>query len=198
MNPETDEADAFRTTVNAISNDEPVTDVSLYLYRDSKSDRMEEEKYNVIFFDTPQGEKSLVKVITNVLMGREMETPLPMHLVLRAFDITGADLPVYSISGHYFAMCDGTDGQVSMFENFYTNTFDGDVFDSDYICIKGIVDGNLNVTIKEGQPIWPEWTGENTAEDIQDNQYERIDGIWYDDTVTETSEDEKNETDAAA
>ena len=198
VNSETDEADAFRTTVNAISNDEPVTDVSLYLYRDSKSDRMEEEKYNVIFFDTPQGEKSLVKVITNVLMGREMETPLPMHLVLRAFDITGADLPVYSISGHYFAMCDGTDGQVSMFENFYTNTFDGDVFDSDYICIKGIVDGNLNVTIKESQPIWPEWTGENTAEDIQDNQYERIDGIWYDDTVTETSEDEKNETDAAA
>ena len=196
VNPETDEVDAFRTTANAIANDEPVVDVSLYLYRDSKADRREEEKYNVMFFDTPEGEKSLVKVITNVLMGRELETPLPMHLVLRSFDIEGADLPVYSISGHYFAMCDGTDGQVSMFDNFYYNTFDGDAFDSDYIRIEGIMDGDLNVTVKEGQSLWPEWTGENTAEDIAGNKYVKVDGEWYNED--EVAEPEPLPDDAAA
>ena len=85
-----------------------------------------------------------------------------------------------------------------MFGDFYASTFNGDVFESAYTRVEGIRDGDLKVTLKKDQPIWPEWTGENTAEDIQDNQYERIDGIWYDDTVTETSEDEKNETDAAA
>ena len=196
VNPETDEVDAFRTTASAVANDEPVVDVSLYMYRDSKADRMEEEKYNVMFFDTPEGEKSLVKVITNVLMGRKLETPLPMHLVLRAFEILGADLPVYSISGHYFAMCDGTDGKVGMFDDFYTNTFDGDVFDSDYIRIEGIVDGDLNVTVKEGQPLWPEWTGENTAEDIAGNKYVKVDGEWYNED--EVAEPEPLPDDAAA
>ena len=137
-----------------------------------------------------------MKVITNVLMGRKLETPLPMHLVLRAFEILGADLPVYSISGHYFAMCDGTDGQVSMFDNFYTNTFDGDAFDSDYIRIEGIMDGDLNVTVKEGQPIWPEWTGENTAEDIAGNKYVKVDGEWYNED--EVAEPEPLPDDAAA
>ena len=66
-----------------------------------------------------------------------------------------------------------------MFDGFYTNTFDGDTFDSDYIRIEGIVDGDLNVTIKEGQPIWPEWTGEDTATDIAGNEYVRVDGEWY-------------------
>ena len=171
-------------------------DVSLYIYRDSKADRMEEEKYNMMFFDTPEGEKSLVKVITNVLMGRKLETPLPMHVVLRSFDIEGADLPVYSISGHYFAMCDGTDGKVGMFDDFYTNTFDGDVFDSDYIRIEGIADGDLDVTVKEGQPIWPEWTGENTAEDIAGNKYVKVDGEWYNED--EVAEPEPLPDDAAA
>ena len=59
------------------------------------------------------------------------------------------------------------------------NTFDGDTFDSDYIRIEGIMDGDLNVTVKEGQSIWPEWTGENTAEDIAGNQYTRVDNVWY-------------------
>ncbi|MBR6219246.1 MAG: hypothetical protein IKQ80_01635 [Clostridia bacterium] len=177
-NPETDEVDAFRTTVNMIENGEEPVDVSLYLYRDSKADRLEMEQYNVMFFDTPEGEKSLVKVVTDVLMGREIETPLPMRIVLRGFDLDGADLPVYSISDHFFAMCDGTDGEVSMFGGDYVSTFDGDTFESDYIRIEGIVDGDLNVTVKDGQPIWPEWTGENEAEDIQDDQYVRVDGGW--------------------
>ena len=121
----------------------------------------------------------MVKVISDVLMGRDLETPLPLRIVLRGFELEGADLPVYSLTDHFFAMCDGTDGEVSMFDGFYTNTFDGDTFDSDYIRIEGIMDGDLNVTVKEGQGIWPEWTGENTAEDIAGNQYTRVDNVWY-------------------
>ena len=53
---ETDEIDAFRTSLNMIAADEPSVDVSLYIYRDSRSDRLEIEKYNVMFFDTPEDE----------------------------------------------------------------------------------------------------------------------------------------------
>ncbi|MBQ3270372.1 MAG: hypothetical protein IJH09_10670 [Clostridia bacterium] len=130
-----------------------------------------------MFFDTPENEKSLVKVVTDVVDGRELE--MPLRIVLRGFHIEGADLPVYSLTDHYFAMCDGTDGSVDMFDGAYANTFDDDAFDSDYIHIEGIVDGDLKVTVKEGQPIWPEWTGEDSAEDIAGNRYERVDGVWH-------------------
>ena len=179
VNPDTDEVDAFRTSVNMIESGEEPVDVSLYLYRDSKADRMEIEKYNAMFFDTPEGEKSLVKVITDVLMERELEMPKSMNIVLRAYDIEGSDFPVYSLTDHFFALCDGTDGGVSMFDGFYTNTFDGDTFDSDYIRIEGIVDGDLNVTVKQGQNIWPEWTDKDAASDIAGNDYARVDGEWY-------------------
>ena len=178
-NAETDEVDAFRTTANGFANGEEPVDVSLYLYRDSNADRLEQEVYNAMFFDTPAGEKSLVKVVTDVLMGRDLETPLPMRIVLRGCYIAGADLPAYAISGHYFAMCDGTDGGVSLFGDGYVNAFDGDVFDSDYIRIKGIMDGDLNVTVKQGQLIWPEWTGEDSATDLQGDDYVRVGEDWY-------------------
>ena len=180
-NGETDEVDAFRTSLRMIEDGEAPVDVSLYLYRDSKSDRRGEEKYNALFFDTPEGEKSLVKVVTDVLMGRELMMPMKLNIVLRAYEIEGSDFPVYSLTDHFFALCDGTDGEVSLFDDFYHNTFDGDTFDSDYIRIEGIVDGDLNVTVKQGQNIWPEWTGENSATDIQDHDYERVDGVWYSD-----------------
>ena len=179
LNPDTDEIDAFRTSVNAIENGEAPVDVSLYLYRDSGADRREEEKYNCMFFDTSAGEKSLVKVITEVLMDRQLVMPLSMRIVLRGYDMAGADWPVYSLTDHFFALCDGTDGQVSMFDEFYQNTFDGDTFESDYIRIEGVMDGDMNVTIKEDQPIWPEWTGEDAATDIEGNDYVYRDGVWY-------------------
>jgi len=49
----------------------------------------------------------------------------------------------------------------------------------DYIRIEGVVDGDLNVTVKQGQPIWPEWTGENSAADIQGDSYIRVGEDWY-------------------
>ncbi|MBR3505371.1 MAG: hypothetical protein IKO07_14170 [Clostridia bacterium] len=179
INAETDEVDAFRTTVNRIENGEAPVDVSLYLYRDSNADRMEQEKYDVMFFDTPEYEKSLVKVVTDVVTGRNIDTPLAMRIVLRGCYIKGADLPVYSISDHYFAMCDGTDGKVSLFNGLYQNTFDGDTFESDYIRIEGMVDGDLNVTIKRGQRIWFEWIDENSLTNIQGDNCIRVGEDWY-------------------
>ena len=98
---------------------------------------------------------------------------------LRGWEIEDADWPVYSLSDHFFALCDGTDGEVSLFDGSYAATFDGDTFESDYMRVEGVIDGDLKITLKSGQPIWAEWTGDNTAEDIQGNRYIRIDGVWY-------------------
>ncbi len=198
VNEETDEIDAFRTSRRMIAAGDEDVDVSLYLYRDSKSDRMGEEKYNVMFFDTPEGEKSLVKVITDVLEERELEIPKTLKIPLRGFEIGGADYPVYSLTDHFLAMNDGTDGEVSMFDGFYTATIDGDTFESNYTRIETIpdqdsdsvsdqdstriqddgLDGDLNVTVKKDQSIWPEWTSEDTASDIGGNDYILVDGEW--------------------
>ena len=82
MNPETDEADAYRTSVKMLANRETPVDVSLYIVRDAKADRREEERYNVFFFDTPEGEMSLVKVITDT-PGAEMQVPRTLRIRLR-------------------------------------------------------------------------------------------------------------------
>ncbi|MGX8705862.1 MAG: hypothetical protein ACSW8J_04705, partial [bacterium] len=74
-NPQTDEVDAFRTSRAMIAGGEADIDVSLYIFRDSKTDRMGEEKYDILFFDTPEGEKSLVNVLTDVPDDRKLEVP---------------------------------------------------------------------------------------------------------------------------
>ena len=178
VNPETDEVDAFRTSLNLMETDTPAVDVSLSMYRDSKSDRQEIEKYNMFFFDTRSSEPSLVKVLTTVLENRSLEMPRPMRVQLRAFWLTGADMPVYAICDDLFVMNDGTDGEVSLFDGFYTATFDGDTFDSDYTRVEGIEKGELNVTIKQNQPVWPEWTGENEAETQDGRRFVLEEGEW--------------------
>ena len=177
-NEETDELQAFRTSRAMMAAGEENITVSLYIFRDSRADRMGEEKYDIMVFDTPEGEASLVKAVTNVLDGREMELPKTLKVTLRPFQIDGADMPAYSLTDHFFILCDGTDGEVSLFDGFYTNTFDGDTFDSDYIKIEGIVDDKLNVTIKKDQPIWPEKTDDTHATDLNGTNYELVDGAW--------------------
>ena len=176
-NEETDEIDACRTSKRMAETEEFGVDASLYLYRDSKSDRMGEEKYNVIFFDTPDGEQSLVKCWTDVLAGRKMEMPNAMKIVLRGQYLEGADKPVYTLADHAIIMCDGTDGKVDILGGYHA-TFDGDVFDSNYTRIEGIRSGDLQVTIKEGQPVWPEWTGKDSAVDIGGTRFQIVDDEW--------------------
>jgi len=192
-NEETDEVEAFRTTKAMIAKGEESVDVSLYIFRDSRSDRMGEEKYNIMVFDTPRGEKSLVKVITNVLEDRKLEMPKSLRVKLRGLDIEGAGYPAYALTDHFFIMCDGTDGSVSLFDEFYINTFDGDTFESDYLKIEGIADNNLNITIKKDQEVWPEKNDETHATDLNGTDYELIDGTWQ-----EVTEDEESEGNLAA
>jgi len=176
-NEETDEVDAFRTS-KAMFEAESIVDVSLYLFRNSKADRMGEEQYLALFFDTPEGQQSLVKVVTDVLEDRELDLPKALRVKLRSMDIDGADLPVYSLTDHYFIMCDGTDGNVSLFDEFYTNTFDGDTFESDYIRVEGIMNDDLTVTLKKDQTVWPEKKGETKATDLNGTDYQLIDSVW--------------------
>ncbi len=173
-----DEVWAYRTTRAMIDNGADPVSVSLYLYRDSKSDRREEEKYNVLFFDTPAGGDSVVKVVTDVLMGRTLEMPRPMRFTLRPRSVDGSPWPAYTVSHRLLVLADGTHGNISMFDGFYLATFDGDVFESDYTRIEGIASGNLSVILKKDQPVWPQWTGKDTAEDLDGERYILSDGQW--------------------
>ena len=177
--PETDEVDAFRTSVNMLASEEPLADVSLYIYRDDQADRLEEEKYNVFFFDTPEGEMSLVKVVTNTMNGREMEMPMSLHLVLRAFPMTGAAVPAYCKADQVLILCDTENGKVNALNGAYSAVMNENVFESEYVQIEGLTDGNLTVTVKRDQPIWPEWTGPDTAETIDGRHFTLTDGRWY-------------------
>ncbi|MBQ7487690.1 MAG: hypothetical protein IJT77_09390, partial [Clostridia bacterium] len=156
LDEKNDEIKAFRTSRARIADGIANTDVSIYIFRDTNADRMGEEKYDAFFFDTQAGEASVIRVMTDVLTGQEIVVPKPIRIVLRGFSVNGADYPVYSLSDHLFAMCDGSDGSVKMFDNFYHATFNGDVFDSNYIRIEGIMNNDLSITIKKGQPVWSE------------------------------------------
>ena len=178
-NEETDEMKIFRTSVNMLAEGtEPVVE-SMYLYRDSQSDMNGEEKYHCMLFDTPEGQKSIIKIVTNILEERDIVLPLAIRITLRQFTLEGADLPAYSLGDHLFAMNDGTDGEVSMFGGTYRATFDGDTFESDYVRIENLREGKPAVILRKGQEIWAENAGANKATDIADNEYVRVDSIWY-------------------
>jgi hypothetical protein len=176
----TDKITAFRTSRAMIAAGMKDIEVSMYIFRDSRSDRMGEEKYLVMFYDTPEQEKNLVVLFSDVLENRELDMPKTMRVTLRSFSVAGSDLPVYSLTDNFFIVCDGTVGQVSLFDEFYTNTFDGQTFESDYLRIDGIRDGNISVTIRKGQPIWPEKTDETNATDLNGTHYEYVDNVWQD------------------
>ena len=174
----TDEIDAFRTSASMIENNDNPIDVSMYLYRDSKSDRTEVERYDLLFFDTPEGKDSIVKVVSDVLDGRTLEMPKPMRIELRKFIVSGAELPAFKMEGNYIVMLDGTKGKASLFDGLYRNTFDGDTFESDYVVIEGLASGDVNVILKRNQPVWPEMTGENEAVTVGGDGFIRVDGKW--------------------
>lgn len=66
-----------------------------------------------------------------------------------------------------------------MLDGYYTAVVDEDSFESDYIRLDGLRDGHLEVTLKKDQPIWPERTGEGTAEDLNGTDYVLVDEVWY-------------------
>ena len=179
VNRETDEMKVFRTSGDMLAEGaEPVAE-SMYMYRDSDSDMNGEEKYHCMLFDTPAGQKSIIKVVTNILEDRDIILPLAIRITLRSFTLEGADLPAYSLGDHILAMSDGTDGTVSLLGGFYEAVFDGDIFESDYVRIEKIREGKPVVTLRKNQGIWAEPEGENKASDIAGNEYVCINGVWY-------------------
>ena len=178
LDEETDEADFFRTSVNMLQRGEAPVDQSLYLYRDSKSDRSGVEKYNIMFFDTPKGQKSLVKTVTDVLGDRQLETPTALKITLRRFYLEGADLPAYALFNHVFIMNDLTDGESSVLDGQYEATFRDGVFESDYTWVEGILTGELNVILKAGDDVWLMWVDALTAQDPAGDLYRLANGAW--------------------
>ena len=178
LNNDTDEIDAFRTSVNMLQSGEEPVDVSLYIFRDARSDMMEEEKYDVFFFDTPEGQTSLVKLITNTLDSRDMVMPKALQIVLRAFPMKD-NTPAYSLSDSALILTDRQNGKISALGGSYEASYDNDTFDSPYTRIEGISGKDPVVTIKQGQEIWPEKTARDTAETIDGTTYLLIDGVWH-------------------
>ncbi len=155
INEQTDEVDAFRTSVNMIARGAAPVDVSLWLFRDSNSDRKGLEVYNALFFDTPAGTPSKVVVSTDVVNGKSLEIPRPLRIVLRTFWLgASGNMPACSILDHFYTVQYAEDGIISAFDGAYRAELDDDIFESDYTRIEGLLDGNLNITIKAGQPVW--------------------------------------------
>ena len=197
IDDEEDQVQAFRTSIAMLRDGKDPVRESICLYRDSKSDRMGEDKYDVIFYDTPEGEKSTVKLITNVLAGRELEIPKSLTITLREFAIDGVELPVFSISDHLFVMNNGTTGAVELFDGFYKASFNGNTFDSDYTRIDGIATGDLQVTLKKDQEIWPENVNDSEAVTVSGDQFLKVGDEWVEQTDT-AEETEETEATAAA
>ena len=75
------------------------------------------------------------------------------------------------------------DGTISVMGGAYTATFDGSVFESDYTRVEGCDTGDLVVTIKANQPIWPEWDTDQTAHDIEGGKFRLTNDGWEEDTA---------------
>ena len=178
VNRATDEVDAYRTSVNMLARGEAPVDVSVYIYRDSKADRNDEEVYDVFFFDTPEGEMSLVKVITNTI-GEEMQIPRSMQIKLRRFRVKDSADTAFCLYDQVLIFCNEEKGKASALDGFYTAVFDSSGFESAYVRVTYLDDGSLVVIVKKDQPVWGEWTGEDTAETIDGTCYKLIDGSWY-------------------
>ena len=121
---------------------------------------------------------SLVKVITNT-PGEEMQLPRSLQIGLRTFRIKDSEETAFSLQDQVLILCTEENGMASALNGFYKATFSENTFESAYVQILGLDDGQLIVIVKKGQPVWPELTGEDTAETIDGVCYRMINGIWY-------------------
>ena len=77
-----------------------------------------------------------------------------------------------------FAWLDASDGSVNLLNGQYVATNDDTTFDSPFTRIEGNGTDDLQVIIKGGQDIWPEWMSDTLSGDIQGNYSELRDGEW--------------------
>ena len=139
---------------------------------------MEEVQYDVFFFDTAEGEMSLVKVFTET-PGVEMLIPRFLQIKLRKFRVKDSGETAFCLYDQVLILSREEDGKASVLNGFYTATITDDTFESAYLKITGLSDGNVIVIVKKDQPVWPEWVDDDTAEAIDGTCYKLIDGIWY-------------------
>ncbi|MBR3018685.1 MAG: hypothetical protein IKH57_16665 [Clostridia bacterium] len=104
VNKETDRVEAFRTTPAMISRDEEPIPVSLFLFRASESGLLGQEKYNLMFFDTPAGEESVIRIVTGAADGQPLANPQPLRVILHGIPVAGTDFNGYAIHGRLFVM----------------------------------------------------------------------------------------------
>ena len=137
----------------------------------------------MVFYDTPAGEKSKVGFYTQTMTDITY-VPNSLRIVLRAWRLSGADLPGFAMSGCFYAMNDATDGKVNMFDGAYEATLKDKTFESDYIRIEDITADPPQIILRKGQPVWAERTGEDSAKDLNGGQYQFVGDEWVPVTVT--------------
>ena len=117
------------------------------------------QKNDALFYDTPAGAPSRIVVYTNVVNGRRIELPKALRIVLRTFLLRVSDdepITACAIHDHYYTVLEAETGEGQTFRlgGAYMAAFDGDTFESDYTRIEGILDGDIEITVKAGQPVW--------------------------------------------
>ena len=108
-----------------------------------------------------------------------MQIPRSLKIRLRRFRVKDSAETAFCLNDQVMILCTEENGKASALDGFYTATMNNDSFESKYVLIMGLADGDLVVIVKKNQPVWGEWTGEDTAETIDGTCYTLIDGIWY-------------------
>ena len=111
-----------------------------------------------------------------------MQIPRTLQIKLRKFRIKDSGETAFSLYDQLLILSEEENGNASALGGFYTAKFDDDRFESRYVLITGLSDGNLVVIIKKDQPAWAERTGEDTAETPDGTCYRLIDSIWYEES----------------
>ncbi len=182
----TDEASLWRTTAGVVAGGlkgEPADFAApqrAFAFRDLRADHEADSvRYDVLLLDLDAAhEESTFEIMTDLPDSDEPKRPAPIYVVLRPFPLDGVDAPCYSIRGVLFAWLDASDGAVDLLDGQYTATNSDTTFDSPYTRIEGNGTEALQVIIKSGQPIWPEWLSDSSAGDLQGNRYELREGEW--------------------
>ena len=119
-----------------------------------------------------------MKVITNTI-GEEMQIPRSLQIKLRRFRVKDSAETAFCLYDQVLILCTEENGKAGALDGFYTAAFDSSGFESAYVRVTYLDDGSLVVIVKKDQPVWGEWTGEDTAETIDGTCYKLIDGNWY-------------------
>ena len=182
LDPDSDTFAIYRTSREVLAGNGQPVQQSLFIYRNDRSDRMGDVVYDAVCYDSEFGNgDARALIVTGLLTDRKLEMPASLQLGLRALKLPNIPDPAWQLDNSVYVV--NRQGTASLFDGVYTVTFDGDTFDSGYTRIEGIRSGKPLVTLRKGQPVWPEWTGMDSAADLNGRRFKWIDNQWLaDDT----------------